>query len=70
MTPYVLDWEIVGEDKLIELSKGTGLEGEVIYGVTQMVWEDMKWQTTRKGLMFGSKEQQKARAYYNNLKVN
>ena len=61
MTPDVTDWQIVG-NRLVELSKGYGIDGTRIYGVTEMEYNAGNWETTKKGQMFTGGI--KARKYY------
>jgi len=55
MTPEILKYEIDG-DRIVELSKGTGIGGGVIYGVTELVYEDSRLSTTKRGQMCRSKQ--------------
>lgn len=66
MTPEIVDWQI--KDKsLIELSKGHGLNGDRIYGVSIFEWVDGKWNTTKGGKMFNHDEHKEAQKFYNEL---
>lgn len=64
MTPEILKYEIDG-DRIVELSKGTDSNGDVIYGVTELVYEKSRLSSTKRGDMHYSK--QFANRHYKNL---
>lgn len=66
MTPKILKHEII-DNRVIELSEGTGLKGNSIFGVAEFIYTQGKGlKTTRRGEMFFIREQ--AVEYYKNLK--
>lgn len=62
MTPNVIKYEITDDYRVIELSEGTGIEGNPIFGVTEF---DDSMHTTRRGQMHRSK--QSANKHYKQL---
>lgn len=65
MTPEILEHVITPDNRIIELSKGTGIEGNDIYGVTEFEYTDSRLETTRRGQMHTSKIS--ARKHFNLL---
>jgi hypothetical protein len=61
MTPNILSYEIV-ENRLVELSSGFGIDNSPIWGVTEMLYENSKWGTTKNSKMFRTPKE--ARKYY------
>lgn len=66
MTPIVRDFMLTDDYRLLELSEGTGIEGNIIYGVTEFETIDGQLQTTRRGQMHRTIIS--ARRHYNKLK--
>lgn len=48
MTPHKLEFGMIGEDRAYELSKGTGIDGEPLFGVS-VVCESSDGATERMG---------------------
>lgn len=64
MTPKVLKFQAKA-NRIIELSVGTGLNNEPIWGVTELLYVGSKLNTTKNGQMFYNPKQ--AREYYKQL---
>lgn len=62
MTPNILEYVMTPDNRIIELSQGTGIGGESIWGVTEF---DEELHTTRRGQMHRSKKS--ARIHFNKL---
>lgn len=62
MTPDIKDVVMTTDGRIIELSTGTGIKNEKIWGVTEF---DTNLQTTRRGQMHTSA--QSARKHFNTL---
>lgn len=60
ITPKVIKWERVG-NRIIELSKGTGMDGAEVFGVTELEYADAVLSTTRRGSMFTTRKEANAR---------
>lgn len=64
MTPDVEKYERIG-NRIVELSKGTGLDGEDIFGVSEFEYKDSRLDTTKRGNLFRSHSE--AWKYYQHL---
>lgn len=64
MTPEVLDYEIAG-NRVVELSQGTGIDGEDIYGVSEFIYDGHTFDKTRRCQLHHGKTS--ARKYYQKL---
>lgn len=62
MTPDVIEFVLTTDGRIIELSKGTGIGNEPIWGVTEF---DTDLKTTRRGQMHTS--ERSARKHFNTL---
>ena len=62
MTPNIRDYVLTTDGRIVELSEGTGIGGEKIYGVTEFKEEDGRLDTTRRGQMH--KTLQSARKHF------
>jgi len=62
MTPDVIEFQLTTDGRIIELSKGTGIGNEPIWGVTEF---DTDLKTTRRGQMHTSAKS--ARKHFNTL---
>lgn len=69
MTPHVMKYEVIFYpiNKIVELAKGTGLRGETIFGVSELVEGDTRTglETTKNGAMFYTLKE--AETHYKNL---
>jgi len=66
MTPDVKDFVLTPDNRIIELSTGTGIDGKPIWGVTEFTKEQgERLQTTRRGQMHTSAKS--ARKHFNIL---
>lgn len=64
MTPNVIDFTITS-NRVIELSKGEGIGGGTIWGVSEFTYDGVSFDKTRRGQMFhGGTE---AKSHYNKL---
>jgi len=52
MTPNIEKYTITTNGRIVELSTGTGVEGEKIWGVTELERIDGRLETTRQSGMF------------------
>ena len=53
MTPKVKDYTLTPDNRIIELSEGTGINGEKIWGVSEFIWNN-GLETTKRGQMHRS----------------
>jgi len=66
ITPKVKDWLITKDYRILELSVGTGIDGQTkLWGVSELAEENGKLDTTRRGKVFESLVE--ARRYFNLL---
>ncbi len=65
MTPNVKEYVITPNNRVIELSTGTGIDGSKIWGVTEFEVTDGRLETTRRGKMHTSAKS--ARQHFNVL---
>jgi len=52
ITPHVIKWEITNDRKIVELSKGEGLDGLPCFGVSEFEDTPTGIQSTRRGELF------------------
>lgn len=64
MTPTVVDFTIIS-DRVVELSRGVGISGGTIWGVSEFTFDGVSFNKTRRGQMLTGG--MKAKSYYNKL---